>query len=148
MEEEDAETVERREEDRATRTAAPREKSGEEAPGGAAKAEVAAEVSSCRKLRPVQWCVDARFSLGRGRGRKRKANSDSDEASSGGSGSDRPKKKKAAGGFGKSLALSEELSDIVGVKEAPRHEVVKQVWAYIREHNLQDPKNKQVHIDY
>ena len=32
---------------------------------------------------------------------------------------------------------------VLGLKEAPRHEVVKQMWAYIKENKLQDPKNKQ-----
>eukprot|EP00095_Tigriopus_kingsejongensis_P010766 maker-scaffold1346_size46090-snap-gene-0.9 protein:Tk10766 transcript:maker-scaffold1346_size46090-snap-gene-0.9-mRNA-1 annotation:"GI13202" len=47
------------------------------------------------------------------------------------------------GGFIKPLKLSEDLAAIVGQESAPRHEVVKQVWAYIKLHNLQDPKNKQ-----
>lgn len=29
------------------------------------------------------------------------------------------------------------------MEEAPRSEVVKKVWAYIKENNLQDAKNKQ-----
>ena len=81
---------------------------------------------------------------GRGRGKKRKpAGSDSDA----GSGSDQPKKKrKSGGGFTKSMTLSEDLAAVVGTKEAPRHEVVKQMWNYIKENNLQDPKNKQFAI--
>jgi chromatin remodeling complex protein RSC6 len=40
----------------------------------------------------------------------------------------------------------EELAEIVGGDEMPRHEVVKRMWAYIKENKLQDPKNKQVII--
>nr|ACO10826.1 Upstream activation factor subunit UAF30 [Caligus rogercresseyi] len=49
-------------------------------------------------------------------------------------------------GFTKPLNLSEDLAAIVGKDVAPRHEVVKQVWAYIKENNLQDPSNKQFAI--
>eukprot|EP00095_Tigriopus_kingsejongensis_P000727 maker-scaffold338_size202645-snap-gene-1.16 protein:Tk00727 transcript:maker-scaffold338_size202645-snap-gene-1.16-mRNA-1 annotation:"upstream activation factor subunit uaf30" len=61
-------------------------------------------------------------------------------------GEPKPKKKRGGGGGGgfiKPLKLSEDLAAIVGQESAPRHEVVKQVWAYIKLHNLQDPKNKQ-----
>lgn len=65
----------------------------------------------------------------------------------------KPKKKKKAGGgggkpnaFTKPIKLSEELADIVGDNEMPRHEVVKRMWAYIKENKLQDPKNKQIII--
>ena len=36
--------------------------------------------------------------------------------------------------------LSDELEDIVGGNELPRHQVVKRVWAYIKDNKLQDPK--------
>merc|ERR1712001_67415 len=39
--------------------------------------------------------------------------------------------------------LSAELADIVGQKEASRSECVKQLWAYLKKHELQDPANKQ-----
>ena len=51
-----------------------------------------------------------------------------------------PPKKKSTG----SVKLSADLADIVGGEEMPRHEVVKRMWAYIKENNLQDPKNKQM----
>ena len=41
------------------------------------------------------------------------------------------------------MKLSDDLADIVGKKEASRAECVKQLWAYIKEKDLQDPKNKQ-----
>jgi len=61
----------------------------------------------------------------------------------------KPKKKKKAGGTGKAngwtapIKLSEQLAEVVGGDEMPRHEVVKRMWAYIKENKLQDPKNKQ-----
>ena len=41
------------------------------------------------------------------------------------------------------MKLSADLADIVGKKEASRAECVKQLWAYLKKHNLQDPENKQ-----
>lgn len=46
-------------------------------------------------------------------------------------------------GLTKTMKLSSELADIVGKKEASRAECIKQLWAYIKKHNLQDPENKQ-----
>ena len=46
-------------------------------------------------------------------------------------------------GLTKPMKLSAELADIVGKKEASRAECIKQLWAYIKKHNLQDPENKQ-----
>jgi len=46
-------------------------------------------------------------------------------------------------GLTKPYKLSQELADIVGKQEATRGEVIKQLWAYIKEHKLQDPENKQ-----
>ena len=53
------------------------------------------------------------------------------------------KRQGKATGFTKDLKLSDELAAVVGTSKAPRHEVVKQLWAYIKENNLQDPTNKQ-----
>ncbi len=59
-----------------------------------------------------------------------------------------PKKAKAkrAGkpnaAFMKPLTLSNELSAVIGAKAAPRTEVVKGLWKYIKKHNLQDAKNR------
>ncbi len=49
-------------------------------------------------------------------------------------------------GLTKPMKLSPELADIVGKKEASRAECIKQLWAYIKKHNLQDPENKQYFI--
>lgn len=38
--------------------------------------------------------------------------------------------------------LSKELAAVTGEEELSRPEVVKKVWDYIKEHNLQNPKNK------
>ena len=46
-------------------------------------------------------------------------------------------------GLTKPMKLSPELADIVGKKEASRAECIKQLWAYLKKHNLQDPENKQ-----
>jgi upstream activation factor subunit UAF30 len=57
-----------------------------------------------------------------------------------------PKEKKkrtgGAGGLNKLCSLSPELQAVVGETELPRTQVVKQLWAYIRENGLQDPENK------
>ena len=42
------------------------------------------------------------------------------------------------------LPLSKELSKLLDVKELTRGEVLKQVWVYIRAHNLQDPQDKRM----
>ncbi|KAK1301171.1 Zinc finger CCCH domain-containing protein 44 [Acorus calamus] len=49
---------------------------------------------------------------------------------------------KKRGGFAKVCSLSPQLQELVGVPELARTEVVKRIWAYIREKDLQDPKNK------
>merc|ERR1711942_645766 len=47
------------------------------------------------------------------------------------------------GGLTKPMKLSEDLAAIVGKKEASRGECIKQLWAYLKKNNLQDPDNKQ-----
>jgi DNA topoisomerase I len=53
-------------------------------------------------------------------------------------------KKKAAPRKQAALKLSKELEDVVDAKELSRPEVIKKVWDYIKEHKLQDPKNKRL----
>lgn len=53
------------------------------------------------------------------------------------------KTRKSGPGLTKPLTPSPELAAIVGPGSMPRTEVVAKVWAYIREHGLQDPANKQ-----
>ncbi|KAK4767799.1 hypothetical protein SAY87_002940 [Trapa incisa] len=52
------------------------------------------------------------------------------------------KRKGGAGGLNKLCSVSPELQVIVGQPAMPRTEIVKQLWAYIRKNNLQDPNNK------
>ena len=40
------------------------------------------------------------------------------------------------------LELSPELEAVVGKGPMPRSEVVKQMWVYIKKHDLQNPENK------
>jgi chromatin remodeling complex protein RSC6 len=49
---------------------------------------------------------------------------------------------KSNSAFMKPMNISAELAVVVGKGPMPRSEVVKKLWAYIKEHNLQDPKNK------
>ena len=56
-----------------------------------------------------------------------------------------PKEKKL-NGLTKPMTLSKELSAIVGAKKdekMARSEIIKRLWAYLKEKNLQDPANKQ-----
>ncbi|EDV39877.1 uncharacterized protein Dana_GF24247 [Drosophila ananassae] len=62
---------------------------------------------------------------------------------SGGAGSGSGRK---STGFTRAYNLSPELSALMGAQSLPRHEVVKKVWAIIKERDLYDPKNKQFAI--
>ncbi len=42
----------------------------------------------------------------------------------------------------KPMHLSSDLEAVVGKGPMPRSEVVKQIWVYIKKHNLQNPQNK------
>jgi len=42
----------------------------------------------------------------------------------------------------KPLTLSPELEAVVGKGPMPRTQVVKNLWVYIKKHDLQNPKNK------
>ncbi|CAL5390353.1 unnamed protein product [Camellia sinensis] len=52
------------------------------------------------------------------------------------------KRRGGPGGLNKLCGVSPELQAIVGHPALPRTEIVKQLWAYIRKNNLQDPSNK------
>lgn len=74
-----------------------------------------------------------------GRKRKKKAgDSDND------SGDDRSKKKRKPKkpGLQPPYRLSKELADLVGTNILPRPQVVKGIWAHIKKHDLQNPKDK------
>ena len=47
-------------------------------------------------------------------------------------------------GFMRPLQADEALAAVVGTKPLPRVQVVKRLWAYIREHDLQDPRNRRM----
>ncbi|KAM0012906.1 putative transcription regulator SWI/SNF-BAF60b family [Helianthus debilis subsp. tardiflorus] len=51
-------------------------------------------------------------------------------------------KKRGGGGFSKPCALSPQLQKLIGEPEMARTEVVKKIWVYIKEKDLQNPKNK------
>jgi upstream activation factor subunit UAF30 len=53
---------------------------------------------------------------------------------------------KKGSAFTKKCKLSPELAAIMGKNEMPRQEVVKRMWAIIKERNLYDPDNKQFAI--
>ncbi|XP_045608170.1 uncharacterized protein Non2 isoform X2 [Procambarus clarkii] len=86
--------------------------------------------------------------------KKRKNDDDDDSDEEWGKRKKAPKKGGGGGGggrgkksaFTKSFKLSPELADVVGSDVMPRHEVVKKLWAVIKERELQDPKNKQYAI--
>jgi upstream activation factor subunit UAF30 len=44
-------------------------------------------------------------------------------------------------GLQKPVQPSKELAAVVGAKPLPRSEVVRKVWAYIKQHKLQNPDN-------
>jgi upstream activation factor subunit UAF30 len=44
-------------------------------------------------------------------------------------------------GLQKPVQPSKELAVVVGAKPLPRSEVVRKVWAYIKQHKLQNPDN-------
>jgi chromatin remodeling complex protein RSC6 len=52
-------------------------------------------------------------------------------------------KRPAPSAFTKKFKLSADLSAIVGLKEASRGETIKELWAYLKKNNLQDPEAKQ-----
>ena len=51
-------------------------------------------------------------------------------------------KRKPNPAFMKAMKPSAALAEIVGAKALPRTEVIKQLWKYIKKHNLQDKKNR------
>ena len=47
-------------------------------------------------------------------------------------------------GLMKAVQPSEELAAIVGHAPLPRTEIIKRLWDYIKEHSLQDTKNRRM----
>ena len=54
----------------------------------------------------------------------------------------KPKKKGGGKGWGSNY-LKPALATFMGKDSAPRNEVVKEIWRHAKEHNLQDPTNRQ-----
>ncbi|TVU16473.1 hypothetical protein EJB05_40041, partial [Eragrostis curvula] len=52
------------------------------------------------------------------------------------------RKRGGPGGLNKVCAISPELQTIIGETAMSRTQIVKQLWAYIRQNNLQDPDDK------
>lgn len=52
------------------------------------------------------------------------------------------KKRTPNAAFMKPLTPDAALAAVVGSNPLPRTEIVKKLWDYIKEHNLQDPSNK------
>ena len=55
---------------------------------------------------------------------------------------DKKAPRKINSALSKPLQVSADLEEVVGKGPMPRTEVVKQIWVYIKKHNLQNPKNK------
>lgn len=49
---------------------------------------------------------------------------------------------KKASKFMQPMRVSDDLAAVVGRGPMPRTEVTKKLWAYIKDHDRQDPKNK------
>ena len=49
---------------------------------------------------------------------------------------------KSNSAFMKPMTISPELAEVIGKGPMPRSEVVKELWVYIKKHDLQDPKDK------
>lgn len=49
-------------------------------------------------------------------------------------------KRKPSAAFMKPVTPSAALAEVVGSKPAPRTEITKKLWQYIKKHKLQDPK--------
>ncbi len=57
-------------------------------------------------------------------------------------GTDMPRKPNPA--FMKELRPSEELAQVIGEEPRPRTQVTKKIWEYIKEHKLQDEKQRRM----
>lgn len=54
------------------------------------------------------------------------------------------KKEKAATGFNKLMEVDDVLAAVVGGKPKPRGKITKKLWAYIKDKELQDTKDKRL----
>ena len=51
---------------------------------------------------------------------------------------------KANSGFMAPLTLSPELQNVIGNKPLPRTEIIKKIWDYIKQNDLQDKSNRRM----
>ncbi|KAJ9597919.1 hypothetical protein L9F63_011206, partial [Diploptera punctata] len=117
--------------------------------------------ASDEEYSPSKKAKNAPAKKGKGGKKKKGSDSDSDEdwakssrkstggGGGGGGGAKKGGGKRGSGGGGgytRAYNLSPELAAVVGADAMARHEVVKKIWAIIKEKNLYDPKNKQFAI--
>ena len=55
-----------------------------------------------------------------------------------------PTKRQPSAAFMKALTPSAALAAVIGAKPMPRTEVVKELWVYIKKHNLQSASDKRM----
>ncbi|GBE81291.1 SWIB/MDM2 domain-containing protein [Sparassis latifolia] len=112
--------------------------------GGLTDAELARQLSHEINGRPARASAARGRGGGAKRGGKRGAKSAAtvDTDGEGDEGGDKKPKKKRGGGFQKEYKLDEPLSALLNVEKLSRPQVVKQLWDYIKAHNLQNPENK------
>ncbi|CAO1438096.1 unnamed protein product [Diamesa serratosioi] len=104
--------------------------------------------SSSSKKRKADSSEESDFKPSKSKSKKRKSSESSEDWK------EQKKKKVVAAaapkkrgtGFTRPYTLSPDLAELMGEPELARHEVVKKVWAIIKEKNLYDPKNKQYAI--
>ncbi|KAG6837063.1 hypothetical protein H0H93_015331 [Arthromyces matolae] len=81
-----------------------------------------------------------------GRTKKSSETVESEDDSGDNDGVKKPKKRSsgggAKGGFAKEFILSEPLAAVLQIEKLSRPQVVKQLWVYIKEHELQNPDNR------
>lgn len=102
--------------------------------------------SSAKKRKVTEDSDESDYKPKTTKSKKKKKSSDYDDDSDEDWKDSKKKKKGKATGFTRPYRLSDELAALMGKKEMPRHEVVKNVWKIIKEKNLYDPKNKQFAI--
>jgi len=64
------------------------------------------------------------------------------KTSTAGKGQTKAAKPGEGGGFMQKLQPDEALAAVIGSEPQPRTEVTKRIWDYIKQNNLQDPKDK------
>jgi upstream activation factor subunit UAF30 len=87
----------------------------------------------------LKICLAELMDAGEEEEEEKEAASDSDSDSEAKS---KPAAKKKQNAFTKPVQLSTNLADFFGQHTMPRTEVTKRIWVYIKEHGLQNPKDK------